>query len=466
LNGRADSGPPVFFVGREALYNAVMGRRTYTLPYGRGGLGLEADEDRFLVLDPPPAPPLSEEGLERLLTAPVSGPSLDRVVKRGEDVLVVFSDASRRTASERVLPLLLERLGKIGAGRVRAIVATGTHRPATGKELEALMGRAAGWVPVLQHDALSPDLRLCEPTSRGTEVALNPALFEADRVIATGAVTFHYHAGFTGGPKAVFPGLGGARGILRSHLRSLTWPALERHPLARPGLLEGNPVQEDLMEAASRRAPDYLVNIVADAGGRPVAGASGPPREAHRAACEAFREQAAATVPTRFPLVVVSAGGWPRDRDLVQAHKAMEHVSAALEEGGVLVFAAAIGEGPGSEGLREWLALGSPEAIRERLREVLGDRLPEGEEGPPAPAGEAPGVYAQTALLLLEKTCRYRVLLVSELPDREVEALGMEPARDLGAAVRRAEEMLGRDAPGLLVPQGAEVLPVVEETNR
>jgi nickel-dependent lactate racemase len=164
----------------------------------------------------------------------------------------------------------------------------------------------------------------------------------------------------------------------------------------------------------------------------------------HDAACELCRERYAVPIEGRRRLVVAAAGGAPRDRDLVQAHKAMEHAQLALEEGGVMLLAAELPEGPGTRDVAVWLELGSPEAIREELQ---------------AEGAAGAAVYAQSALLFLEKTRRFHVLLRSEMSGEEAGRLGCEPVASLEEGLKRADEILGGAEEGYILPRGATVLP-------
>jgi nickel-dependent lactate racemase len=194
-----------------------------------------------------------------------------------------------------------------------------------------------------------------------------------------------------------------------------------------------------MQEAAAKVDPAFLVNSVTDDAGRVVAVFAGHWREAHRAGCEWFAERRAVRAPQARRLVVASAGGYPKDINLIQAHKAMEHAQAAVADGGALVLAAECRDGIGHTGFLSWMArradLG---AFRARLRDQY-------------------EVYGQTAYALAAKLERFRVVLISALPEREVEAAGMAPASSLSRALEMARLWTG-DTPAWWVPHAGAVV--------
>ncbi len=418
------------------------------IPFGHGTMEVPPEPYRLEVATPsaPGNTPLGERGILQALEHADGAPSLEQSVRGGRSVLVVVSDGTRRTGSAEFVPPLLERISRAGGAKIRIAVASGIHRTPTDAEVESVLGpEIARRHPVIRHD---PDdsARLVElgRTRAGTPVRVNAEIVHHDRIILTGAVGFHYFAGFSGGRKALVPGLAARDTITRNHLRALT-PDGSRHPLARSGRLDGNPVHLDMIAGAALAKPHLVVNSVLDGAGRIERLFVGHWRRAHVSACRYLRATRSLRLEPR-DLVVASAGGHPYDINLIQAHKAFEGAFGALRPGGVLVLVARCPEGGGHPDFLPFFRHGSEEAMVRALRADY-------------------AVYRQTALAWLRKTRACRLILISEVPAETARLVGAEPAADLEEAFRLASESLRPGAPGWVLPSGSRflVLPYARE---
>jgi nickel-dependent lactate racemase len=414
--------------------------RPDSIPFGDRRMEVPETPFRLDAIRPAltPSSPMSLGAIAAAIERPNSGPALDEIFRRSRKVLVIVSDATRATGASEFLPPLLDRIRASGRATVTFIVASGIHRRPTGADVEAILGRElAARHEVLLHD---PDddsrLRDAGRTRAGTPVRINASVGEFDTLVATGSASFHYFAGFGGGRKALVPGLAARETISRNHLRALRRDG-SRHPGARAGRLDGNPVHRDMVEGASHHAPNLVVNSVLNDKRRIEALFVGHWRRAHEAACRYLRGRRTARVVPR-PLLVVSAGGSPKDINLIQAHKSMEAGARALSPGGVYVVVASCREGTGSLDFDDGIARGNEEAMIRALHEDF-------------------KVYSQTALAWHRKTRSHRVILVSDLDAEVVRGLGAEPASDVEQALRMAADTLPRDAAGWVLPHGAAV---------
>jgi len=414
------------------------------LGYGRGLLPFEFEGGRFRVLEgeAPRERALTDAEVGALIDDPLDSRPLEEIVSPGESVLIVVSDATRATGSAQVVDLLARRLVALGVAPrdLRVIFATGIHRPVTRDEqAELLTPFVVRRVRTLAHDAddASQHVALGE-TERGTPVELNRALFEHSHVILTGAVGFHYFAGFTGGRKSVCPGLASRRTIEATHLQALDFERGGRRSGVGAGRLDGNAVHEECERIAAEAAPSFLVNTVTQARGGVARLYAGDWRAAHRLACAEYADSHAVRIGGRRAVVVASAGGAPFDLNLIQAHKALEMASYACAEGGHIVLVAECGDGLGRADFLKWFEAGDSRALEARLRR--------GYE-----------VNGQTAWSLLTKAERFRVQLVSGLPDEEVRRMRMEPARTVEEALARVDP----EATGYVLRRGAALMPVV-----
>ncbi len=374
-----------------------------------------------------------------------------KTFRPGERVVIITSDITRYTGSEVYLPLLVERLNAAGIRdeNIEVIVALGIHRRQTPHEHEKIMGGIHGRIRVSDHDCDDRGkLVLLGRTTAGIEVEVNRRAAEADRVILTGTIGFHYFAGFGGGRKSVLPGVASRKSCMASHFAVLNrGEGSGRNPRAATGVLDGNPVHEAMVEACAMVAPAFMLNTVLSPDKRIVAAFAGDWREAHLAGCEYYAERFSYPIERTADLVVVSCGGFPKDINFVQAHKAMEYGSHAVRDGGVMILLAECRDGFGNATFFNWFRfrdLGEFEAELRRNYEING----------------------QTAYSTLAKAQRFSVVLVSALPPEEVEIMGMTPARSLGEALERAEELLPFDYTAYVIPQGGTVLPVLKPGAR
>jgi nickel-dependent lactate racemase len=416
------------------------------LGYGRGTLAFELEGGRFRVLesDAPEERPMSDAEIGAAIDDPLDSQPLEDILSPGESVLVVVSDATRATGSAQVVNLLVRRLIALGVAPhdLRIIFATGLHRDVTREEkAELLSPFIVQRVRTLAHDASDESKHVpMGVTERGTPIELDRALFDHSHVILTGAVGFHYFAGFTGGRKSVCPGLASRRTIEATHLHALDFERGGRRAGVGAGLLDGNAVHEECERIAAEVAPSFLINTVTDARGRVVRVYAGDWRRAHRQACAEYADSHAVKIESKRPLVVVSAGGAPHDLNLIQAHKALEMASHACAEGGDIVLVAECADGLGRDDFLKWFDAEDSRAVEARLRESY-------------------EVNGQTAWSLLTKAERFRVQLVSALPEEDVRRMRMKPARSLEEALAR----VGGDAEGFVMPRGASLMPVVSD---
>jgi nickel-dependent lactate racemase len=412
------------------------------LGYGRRSFEFSFDEVRFSVVntDGGYKSPLTDFEIGAALDNPIASPPIDELVSSDDSVLIVVSDATRATASAQVVNLLVRRLLQCGVSpaRVATIFATGIHRPVTEKEkLELLTPFIVQRLQVLAHDVYdSSKLTGFGTTPSGVTVELNRALREFSRVILIGGITFHYFAGFTGGRKSICPGLASAKTIEATHMLALDFESGGRRQGVQTGALDGNAVHEECERIASLVAPAFSINTIVDEQKRAMKLFCGDWRLAHRSACDYYLDHYSTRIRAKRDIVIVSSGGFPHDINLIQAHKALDMAALACNDGGTIVLLAECSDGLGRPDFLKW--------FDERDARALAARLVNGYE-----------VNGQTAWALLSKAERFRVCLISELPDDQVRKMRMVPVRTIEEALAQA----GGD--GFIMPRGAAVLPLI-----
>jgi nickel-dependent lactate racemase len=361
-------------------------------------------------------------------------------------VVIVTSDITRYTGSDLYLPLLVEKLNSIGIRDedIEILIALGIHRKQTVPEHGKIVGPIYGRIRVIDHDCDDRDgIVLIGRTVGGIDVELNRRVVEADGLILTGNIGFHYFAGFGGGRKSILPGAASRKSCMASHFAVLNpGSGTGKNPLAVTGNLEGNPVHGAMVEACAMVKPDLLLNTVVTPDKKIIAAFAGDWREAHLAGCRYYAERFSVPLRERADLVIVSCGGFPKDINFIQAHKSMEYGSQALREGGVMILLAQCRDGYGHPGFFKWFRFGSPDELEAELRRNY-------------------EINGQTAFSAMQKCRRFRILLVSDLPPDEVASMGITPATSLAEAIEMAEVHLKKDYICHVIPEGAAVLPVV-----
>jgi nickel-dependent lactate racemase len=371
---------------------------------------------------------LSPADVSGFLASPIgpagATPAVFDLVRPGESVCFVVSDHTRRTAADLVFPLLLDGLTRKGCSPadMRILVASGIHRRPTQDELAGILGpkvfREFDGRIFLHDPDNEAELVDVGTTPRGHRVRVNRRAVKADRLILLGAATYHYHAGFGGGRKSLVPGVAARETIAHTHSLTLDPTADRIHPNVGPGILDGNPVSEEMLAGARLCDPDCIVNTVLAPDGTLVAAFSGDLDAAHRAACRKVEEVSRVNLAEPADLVIASAGpatNW------IQSHKAFFNAHRAVKPGGCVVLLAPCPEGLGDERFREWVRRPDLATIFRELR-------------------RAPEVLGQTAVSTRSRAPD--TILVTKMSGKDAADLRMRTAPDLDAAARMALDLL------------------------
>jgi len=341
------------------------------LAYGRTGLKIDLpDGAPVTVIEPAFVPGLADErqALIAALRAPVGALPLRELVRQDDTVAVVFSDLTRPMPKDRVLPPLLDELAGAGVpdARITLVNALGTHRPQTEAELRQMLGdEIVARYCIVQHDAWDDDnLVEVAPNRVGRPVRVQRAYAEASVRILTGFIEPHLFAGFSGGPKAVLPGIADIESILDNH-----GPAMIAHPNATWAMLDGNPLWEEMRDVAQATGPTFLLNVTLNQK-REITGVfAGEMLAAHRQGADFVRQTALRPVPEPFDLVITSNSGYPLDLNLYQAVKGMSAAARIVKPGGDILVAAECWDGLPDHGEYKrllWEA-DSPQALLDRV---------------------------------------------------------------------------------------------------
>ncbi|MGI6029993.1 MAG: nickel-dependent lactate racemase [Eubacteriales bacterium] len=413
------------------------------LGYGEGQVCLPVEgADWVEVLEENPMPVLEdvEEGFRQAMEHPIGGPGLEQVVEPGDQVTLVISDITRYwMRQDKLLPLLVERLNRLGVADedMVVLIALGTHRPQTEAELDQLLTpELHRRLRVAQHDCDSADLVEVGTTSRGTVVRVHP-LVVGRKVITMGATVHHLMAGFGGGRKSILPGVSARETILQNHLHSLSPDQPCSNPLIGSGAVEGNPLNEDMVEAAAMVAPVFGVNIVVDSHSRHSRFFCGHWYEAWRESCRYVQRHCGVEIPRKADVVIASCGGYPKDISLYQAVKTLFNAAQAVKEGGTLLFLAQCREGGGAPEFFGWIEPQREGRLDAALREGF----------------NIPGYLFYAAC---EVTRRCQVRMLSSIPAQEVRDMGIL-AFDQVDRLLEGVDLRGKGV--YVMPYGGSVVP-------
>ncbi len=416
------------------------------LPYGktevcariptRNFLGSIEPKERLGVAD-------SRREIERALSQPIGTKRLNEIAKEGNKAAIVVDDATRATPSHLMASPLLDELNMAGVGDedITIIFGCGSHRAVKQNELERLVGEEVlERVTTISHDHKSGDQIFLGKTSFGTKVYVNKVFAEADVKVLTGDIGLHYYAGYGGGRKSVLPAVSSAETIQHNH-------AMLLESKATTGVLEGNPVHEDMVEAAKLAKVDFILNIVTNSKQELVQAYAGDLEHAFYEGVKLVNEMYKVTVDRRADIVVVSSGGHPFDIDLFQAYKGINNALEAVKRGGVIVLVAECPEGHGNEVFYEWMT--SFDDLKRMEKEIKKRFILGGHK----------------AYYLMKALQRTQVILVSVIPDYyAVNTFRLRTARALNDAFRDAFDFAGKNAKVWAMPFGNITLPVIKTT--
>ena len=379
--------------------------------------------------------------VRRSLADPIGAKPLGQLVRSGMKVAVITSDITRPVPSHVILPEVLDELRAAGIDRedITVVFALGSHRPQTEAEKRALVGdRIYSEYRCLDHDPED-----CVPlgyTANGTPIEVFRPVVEADFRVCVGNIEYHYFAGYSGGYKAIVPGVCTPAAIQKNHSKMTEAGALA-------GNLDGNPVREDLESAYPLCPADFIVNVILNSKKEIIHCVSGHYIQAHREGCRYIDNLNKIPVAEKADIVLVSAGGYPKDINMYQAQKALDNAKHAVRDGGIIVWAAECGEGFGQPVFESWMVEYEKADPAEKIRQEF--RL---------------GGHKAAMIALVLR--RAKVFLVSAMDPEVIKKTGITPYPDIDLALKDALAMMGPGAKVLVMPNGGSTLPYVAEEEQ
>jgi nickel-dependent lactate racemase len=419
------------------------------LAYGRDGLDITLPDDlNVQVVEPVYVEGLPDQAgaLRDAMRRPIESKPLKELVKSSDRVGIVINDITRATPYPIILPALLDQLDHVPDNRIILFNATGTHRPNTEAELGGMLGdEIAHKYRIVQNDCHDRDSHtLVGTTEGGNDIRIHKDYMKCDVQILTGFIEPHFFAGFSGGGKAVMPGLAQLETVLRNHS-----PKNLDNPSATWGVINGNPAWEEIRQAASMTDPTFLLNVTLNKDKQITGVFAGDFEQAHAQGCAFVKNNAMVPVEEPFDIVITTNSGYPLDLNLYQSIKGISAASQVVRNGGAIIAAADCWDGIPEHGEYGKL-LSEADSIESLLQTV-----------------HTPGFMRQDMwqVQVHALICRKAdVYFYSEnLTDRQIRGAFLRPVRSIEATVN---ELLGK-YPGAsicVLPEGPQTIPYIRNS--
>jgi len=422
------------------------------LAYGKKGLTLQLDDAwNVSVVEPLYTPGVTDArgALKEALRNPTGTKPLRELVTGSDRVGIIFNDITRATPNQIILPAILAELEHVPPEKIVLFNALGTHRPNTEDELRQMLGDSiVNTYRIVQNNAFDRSTQVyLGMTSLGHEIWINRELATCDFRILTGFIEPHFFAGYSGGGKAIMPGMAGLDTILGNHsARNIG------NPRAIWGVTHGNPIWEEIREVALKTGADFLVNVTLNREKAITAVFTGELDQAHEKGCEFVRRTAMAPVDEPFDIVVTSNSGYPLDLNLYQTVKGMSAAAQIVREGGAIIIASECWDGIPDHGLFGQLLRESatPEELLSRINQ--------------------PGFSKQDqwqAQVLGMVLLKAEVYVHSDyLSEDQLKQAMLQPALSIEETIRVLLDRYGKQARICILPEGPVTIPYIRQTAR
>lgn len=424
--------------------------KTFSIPYYTSALELHVDEKNLKAeldsrTDSYDAGKGEAELVREALANPIGTPRLCELAKGKNRIVLVTSDHTRAVPSKLTLPLLLEEIRRGNPeADITILIATGLHRATTEEEQRRMFGDAIvdNEKIVVNQAFVDEDFeKVCDLPS-GAELWVNKVALHCDLLVTEGFIEPHFFAGFSGGRKSILPGICNAATVNENH----SYKAISS-PYSTTGVLEHNPIHEDMVCAARAVNVQFIMNVALNAEKKVIAAFAGDLEQAHEKGVT-FVRSLAQCPSVEGDIVITSNGGYPLDQNLYQSPKAVATAEACCREGGVIIMCASCCDGMGGTHFEKLIVKGTVDEIDAYLSKI-------------PPKETIPEQWcAQIFARILKK---HKVILVTTYLDHElVRKANMIPASTPDEALEMAYEIMGRDAEVVVIPDGVAVLAVKE----
>ena len=416
------------------------------LPYGKSHVSCSIPTNRLSgILIPAGFPAGHGKSQEKIvldaLEDPIESSSLCDLSIGKQNIVLIVSDHTRPVPSKIITPLILNEIRRGNPGAyITILISTGTHRASTREELIDKFGsEIVAKERIVMHNAVDSEVVSIGSLPSGGNVLINKIAAEADLLVAEGFIEPHFFAGFSGGRKSVFPGITNRQSVLANHCA-----AFIAHPKCRTGILEGNPIHEEMVFAAKIAGLAFIVNVVLDEDKKIIAAFTGHFKTAHQKGAD-FMTSLARVNRQPADIVITTNGGYPLDQNIYQSVKGMTAAEANCLPGGVIIMVAECSDGHG--GLSFLNTFRSEKSIQEIENEILS-------------RDKNQTVMDQWESQILARILlKHQVIMVSTASEEMVNVFRMHFTATVDEAIVKAGELLNNpEAKITVIPNGISVI--------
>ena len=414
------------------------------LKYGRKKLEFNIESSRVLdILKANEKEGLTDpmSAVEDSLKDSIGSAPLAELLRNQEinDLVIIVNDVTRFTPYNYMLPPLLKTIAEAGIKKeqVTFVIATGVHSAHSAEQNREIFGREIDSNYNFIHHNCDQNLAYLGKLSTGNQLMINKKVAEADFVITTGVILPHYMAGFSGGRKSILPGVAGRKSIENNH--AMMVEVIEEQPA-----LKNNPISKEMFEAAEMLGVDYILNVVTNSEREIVKVVAGDYRQAWEAGIDISAGMYHLNLAEKADAAVVSSGGFPRDINVYQAQKALDHADHAVKKGGTIIWVAECSEGYGEDRFEKWMSEAlKPEDNVERIKEKF-------------------LIGGHKAFAISKVAADKEIILISSLTKDRTENIFASKMENIQEAVDYLKEKHGEDYSVYIMPQGSLTVPVVK----
>ena len=415
-------------------------------PYGTGSMSHDIPEERLLAelvskMHHYKAPHSPGELVGMALENPVGTPGLDIMAKGKKKVVLIASDHTRPVPSKVIVPRMLAGIRKGNPGAdITILISTGCHRATTAAELTDKFGpEIMRNEKIVVHDCDQSEMAHLGKLPSGGSLVLNKIAIDADLLVSEGFIEPHFFAGFSGGRKSVMPGIAGRETVICNHNAEFI-----AHPRARTGIVDGNPIHNDMLYAARAAKLAFICNVVINSQKEAIFAVAGDPEKAHALGRD-FLSRNCMVPAVPADIVITTNGGYPLDQNIYQAVKGMTAAEACVRKGGVIIMLARSKDGHGGDEF--YRTFSEEKDLGRMLRAFL--RTPR----------EKTRVDQWQSQILARVLKHAKVIYISDAPGSMVENFHMIPARTIGEALAKAEALLQNPLATITaIPDGVAVM--------
>ena len=416
-------------------------------PYGKEKLSYEFDAKELSGILTSSIeeyePELDETTLvKKALEEPIGSAKLSKLAEGKQNVVIIASDHTRPVPSKIIMPLMLEEIRKGNPeAKITILIATGCHRGTTKEELVSKFGEEiVEKEKIYIHDCDEKEKLInIGVLPSGGDCEINSIAGEADLLVAEGFIEPHFFAGFSGGRKSVLPGVSGRNTVLANHCSEFI-----NNNNARTGILEKNPIHEDMLWAAKTAKLQFIVNVVLNSEKKVIYAVAGDVEKAHKKGTDFLSAQCGAKA-VYSDIVISTNGGYPLDQNVYQAVKGMTAAEATVKQGGVIIMISSSSDGIGGDHFYHQLADAKDinKTMDIFLKRGRNETMPD----------------QWMSQIFFRILMRARVIYISEMDDDVVEKMHMIPAHSIDEAIKKAKDLLAKKEVTITaIPDGVGVI--------